>query len=143
MWSDYIHWLHALPLWGQVSINAFWWSFAALLPLSIWEQRSGFHERSFDLKWWQAAPLVVAMVYGQDHYHWVRTVMGWPGRYIPHLHDLWYCIVPAVLIAALLAKQIAIAVTRSRASRPSPVAYGEPDFVTVVRRRTFTRYEED
>jgi len=146
MWANYIHWLHNLPLWGQVFVTYFLWSFAAWLPLAIWEQHSGFHERQFNLKWWQALPLILGLYYARHHYPWVNVVMSWPGRYLPHWHSHKYVIVASVILAGGLAKQIAMAVARMRASRSSyrpSVPDGVPSFIWEYHRRTSTSYKED
>jgi hypothetical protein len=145
MWGNYIHWLHGLPLWGQVFVIYFLWSFAAWLPLLIWEQRSGFHERRFHLKWWQAASVISGLYYARHQYPWINSVMSWPGRYLPHWHGQKYFIVAAVVLAAVLARRSVVAVTRLRGSRSSyaPDGYDEPEFVTTFRRNTFNENWED
>lgn len=148
MFASYLQWFHGLPVWGQVFVSYLGWPFLPWLALGIWEQRSGLEGRPHRAKWWQALAFFVAAFYLKEHAAWARDMLSWPDRFIPYWRDYWYCVLPAFVLSGLIAKQVAIAYVRmtSGASRPSAgLSHGDfaPGFISIIRRRTFTTWEDE
>ncbi len=124
MWANYMHWLHGLPMWGQVLITSFEWSLAATLPLAFlahrYRLRSG---RSFDPKRWHIVAFFVVAFYVRNSTAWGREAATWPDRYVPHWSDYWLCIALAALLAAFIAHKLGggLAVWRARGSQSQPL----------------------